>query len=64
MPFVSQAWYTGPVAATGKTGDLGMVVAGGAAAVGYVGMRGVWTILGRRVRRDAGDLQETEGERK
>ena len=64
VPFMSQVWYTGPVAATRGTGDLGVVLAGGVAAVGYIGLRALWGAVewgrGRRRKRDGGSGEEKE----
>ena len=61
---MSQVWYTGPVAATRGTGDLGVVLAGGVAAVGYIGLRTLWGAVewerGRRLKRDEGLVEEKE----
>ena len=61
---MSQVWYTGPVAATRGTGDLGVVLAGGVAAVGYIGLRALWGVVewerGRRRKRDEEPVEEKE----
>ena len=61
---MSQVWYTGPVAATRGTGDLGVVLAGGVAAVGYIGLRALWGAVEwerrRRRKRDEEPVEEQE----